>query len=164
MVSHKFELERGLLKEETNLKHIDLAEYKELTNFENTKKLIESISYDIPEETNIKDLKKFMFNKNEKILNNVIKPKEEMIKELAIENKSLKIELSKQSKIVDEATKFQRERDTIIADNRALHNKVEDLENEYKKKSTTLEWEYENKYFYGSSKTNYKGRKSKRMG
>ena len=34
-----------------------------------------------------------MFNKNEKILNDVIKPKEEMIKELAIDNKSLKKEL-----------------------------------------------------------------------
>ena len=146
MVSHNFELERGLPKEETNRKHIDLAEYKELTNFENTKKLIESISYDIPEETDIKDLKKFMFNKNEKILNDVIKPKEEIIKELAIENKSLKKELSKQSKIVNEATKYQKERDSIIADNRALHNKVDNLENEYKKKSSTLEWEYENKY------------------
>lgn len=146
MVSHNFELERGLPKEETNRKHIDLAEYKELTNFENTKKLVESISYDIPEETDIKDLKKFMFNKNEKILNDVIKPKEEMIKELAIENKSLKKELSKQSKIVDEATKFQKERDSIIADNRALHTKVYNLENEYKKKSTNLEWKYENKY------------------
>ena len=87
-----------------------------------------------------------MFNKNEKILNDVIKPKEEMIKELAIENKSLKKELSKQSKIVDEATKFQKERDSIIADNRALHTKVYNLENEYKKKSTNLEWKYENKY------------------
>ena len=146
MVSHNFELERGLPKEETNRKHIDLAEYKELTNFENTKKLVESITYDIPEETDIKDLKKFMFNKNEKILNDVIKPKEEIIKELAIENKSLKKELSKQSKIVNEATKYQKERDSIIADNRALHNKVDNLENEYKKKSSTLEWEYENKY------------------
>ena len=145
-LSHNFELERGLPKEETNRKHLDLAEYKELTNFENTKKLVESISYDIPEETDIKDLKKIMFNKNEKILNDVIKPKEEMIKELAIENKLLKKELSKQSKIVNEATKFQKERDSIIADNRALHNKVENLENEYKKKSTNLEWEYENKY------------------
>ena len=44
------------------------------------------------------------------------------------------------------ATKYQKERDSIIADNRALHNKVDNLENEYKKKSTTLEWEYENKY------------------
>ena len=97
------------------------------------------MSYDIPEETDIKDLKKFMFNKNEKILNDVIKPKEEMIKELANENKSLKKELSKQSKIVNEAIKFQKERDSINADKRALHSKVEDLENEYKKKSTTLE-------------------------
>ena len=77
MVSHNFELERGLPKEETNRKHVNLAEYKELTNFENTKKLVESITYDIPKDTDIKDLKKFMFNKNEKILNDFIKPKEE---------------------------------------------------------------------------------------
>ena len=146
MVSHNFELERGLPKEETNRKHIDLAEYKELTNFENTKKLVESITYDIPKDTDIKDLKRFMFNKNEKILNDVIKPKEEMIKELAIENKSLKKELSKQSKIVNEATKFQKERDSIIADNQALHNRVDKLENEYKNKSIDLEFEYKHKY------------------
>ena len=121
-------------------------EYTVSHNFENTKKLVESISYDIPEETDIKDLKKIMFNKNEKILNDIIKPKEEMVKELAIENKTLKKELSKQFKIVDEATKFQKELDSIIADNRALHNKVDNIENEYKKKSTTLEWEYEDKY------------------
>lgn len=141
MVSHNFELERGLPKEETNRKHVNLAEYKELTNFENTKKLVESITYDIPKDTDIKDLKKFMFNKNEKILNDFIKPKEEMIKELAIENKSLKKELSKQSKIVNEATKFQKERDSIIADTQALHNRVDELENEYKHKYRKLEKE-----------------------
>lgn len=146
MVSHNFELERGLPKEETNRKHVNLAEYKELTNFENTKKLVESITYDIPKDTDIKDLKKFMFNKNEKILNDFIKPKEEMIKELAIENKSLKKELSKQSKIVNEATKFQKERDSIIADTQALHNRVDELENEYKNKSIDLEFEYKHKY------------------
>ena len=141
MVSHNFELEIGLPKEETNRKHVNLAEYKELTNFENTKKLVESITYDIPKDTDIKDLKKFMFNKNEKILNDFIKPKEEMIKELAIENKSLKKELSKQSKIVNEATKFQKERDSIIADTQALHNRVDELENEYKHKYRKLEKE-----------------------
>ena len=141
MVSHNFELERGLPKEETNRKHVNLAEYKELTNFENTKKLVESITYDIPKYTDIKYLKKFMFNKNEKILNDFIKPKEEIIKELAIENKSLKKELSKQSKIVNEATKFQKERDSIIADTQALHNRVDELENEYKHKYRKLEKE-----------------------
>lgn len=95
----------------------------------------------ISKDTDIKDLKKFMFNKNEKILNDFIKPKEEMIKELAIENKSLKKELSKQSKIVNEATKFQKERDSIIADTQALHNRVDELENEYKHKYRKLEKE-----------------------
>ena len=141
MVSNGFFFKRGLPKEETNRKHVNLAEYKELTNFENTKKLVESITYDIPKDTDIKDLKKFMFNKNEKILNDFIKPKEEMIKELAIENKSLKKELSKQSKIVNEATKFQKERDSIIADTQALHNRVDELENEYKHKYRKLEKE-----------------------
>lgn len=146
MITHNFELERGLPKEETNRQHIDIKEYKELTNFENTKELVNSITLDIPEETDIKDLKKFMFNKNEKILNDIIKPKEEMIKELYQENKELRKELSKQANIVDEAEKYQKERNSILADNRALHNKVDELEENYKNKSTMLEWEYENKF------------------
>ena len=146
MVSHNFILERGLPKEETNRQHIDIKKYKELTNFNNTKELIESITLDIPAETDIKDLKKYMFNKNEKILNDVIKPKEEMIKHLFDENKELHKELSKQSNLIDEAEKYQKERDSILADNRALHNKVTDLEENYKTQSTILEWKYENKY------------------
>lgn len=52
MVSHNFNLLRGMPKEETNRQHINIKEYKELTNFEVTKELVESITYDIPEETN----------------------------------------------------------------------------------------------------------------
>lgn len=69
-----------------------------------------------------------------------------MIKELAIENKSLKKELSKQSKIVNEATKYQKERDSIIFDNRTLHNRVAELEDEYKNKFIDLKFKYEHKY------------------
>jgi len=36
MVSHNFKLERGLPKEETNRQHLDLKEFKQITNFENT--------------------------------------------------------------------------------------------------------------------------------
>ena len=115
MVSHNFNLLRGLPKEEINRQHLDIKEYKELTNFEVTKELVESITYDIPEETNITDLKKIVFNKNEKILNDIIKPKEDMIKKLYNENK-------------------------------ALHDKVDELEYEYNNKSVGLEFEYENKY------------------
>ena len=93
MVSHNFNLLRGLPKEETNRQHLDIKEYKELTNFNVTKELVESITLDIPKEININDLKKIMFNKNEKILNDIIKPKEEMIKQLYKENKALHKEL-----------------------------------------------------------------------
>ena len=146
MVSHNFNLLRGLPKEETNRQHLDIKEYKELTNFEITKELVESITYDIPEETNINDLKKIMFNKNEKILNDIIKPKEEMIKQLYKENKALHKELSRQTNIVDDAEKYQIERESIIADNKALHDKVDKLECEYQNKSIELEFDYKDKY------------------
>lgn len=104
------------------------------------------INLAIPKETNIKDLKKFVINKNEKILNDIIKPKEEMIKILYTENKALHKEISKQAKIVDEAEKYQKERQIIMSDNRELHNRVDELEEEYKEKSVVLEYEYKNKY------------------
>lgn len=146
MVSHNFNLLRGMPKEETNRQHLNIKEYKKLTNFNVTKELVESITLDIPEETNINDLKKIMFNKNEKILNDIIKPKEEMIKQLHKENRVLHKELSRQSNIVDDAEKYQIERKSIIADNKALHNKIDKIEREYKNKSIELELEYENRY------------------
>lgn len=51
-------------------------------------------------------------------------------------------ELSKQSKVIDEAQKYQKERDSILADNRALHNQVENIETEYKEKEFDIEWKY----------------------
>ena len=106
MVSRNFNLLRGLPKEETNRQHLDIKEYKELTNFNITKDLVESITLDIPEKNNINDLKKIVFNKNEKILNEIIKPKEEMIKQLYKENKAPHKELYRQTNIVDEAEKY----------------------------------------------------------
>ena len=124
IVFYNFNLLRGLPKEETNRQHFDIKEYKKITNFDVTKKLVESITVDIPNETNINDLKKIILNKNEKILNDIIKPKEETIKQLYKENKALHKELSRQTNIVDDAEKYQIERKNIIADNKALHDKV----------------------------------------
>lgn len=145
MVSHNFELERGQPKEETQRENIDLKEFKEITNFNKTKELLENITLEIPKETELKDIKKFMINKNEKILNDIIKPKEEMIKDLFQENVQLHAELSKQAQIVDVAEKYQNERDKIIADNANLNNKVQNIEKEYKKKSNNLDYNYENR-------------------
>ena len=49
MVSLNFELERGLPKEETGRQHIDLKEYKEITNFKNTKETLKNIKLELPE-------------------------------------------------------------------------------------------------------------------
>ncbi len=54
-------------------------------------------------------------------------------------------ELSKQSKVINEAEKYQKERDSIIADNEKLNNKVKGLESEYKRKSNNLDFEYNNR-------------------
>ena len=54
-------------------------------------------------------------------------------------------ELSKQSKVIDEAEKYQKERDKILADNKELHNTVKNLEHEYKLKSNNLDFDFYNR-------------------
>lgn len=145
LIEHQFNLERGLPKEETNREHIDLRNFKEITNFDETKKLLQNIKLELPETPNIKDIKKVMINRDDKILNEIIKPKNELIEELYKDNVSLHKELSKQSKIIDIAEKFQSERDDILEDNKKLNAKVKHLENDYKKKNDTLNFEFNNK-------------------
>ena len=43
MVSHNFKLERGLLKEETGREHLDLKQYKEITNFDKVKEKLQKM-------------------------------------------------------------------------------------------------------------------------
>ena len=51
-------------------------------------------------------------------------------------------ELSKQSKVVDAAVKYQKERDIILADNKALHSQIENIKSEYIEKEFDLDWNY----------------------
>ena len=48
-----------------------------------------------------------VFNRDEKIANEIIKPKDELIQKLYKENRSLHEELSKQEKLVDIATDYE---------------------------------------------------------
>lgn len=68
-----------------------------------------------------------------------------MIKELYKDNLALHKELSKQSKIIDEAEKYQKERDKILADNEKLHDKVKNLDFEFNSQKRKLEKEYQEK-------------------
>ena len=142
--SKGFDLERGMFVEDTNRKHYTVEEYKKITNYENTKKILNEMKLELPDTPDITDIKVNRLSKkrDEKILEEIIKPKDDLIKELYKDNLSLHKELSKQAKIVDEAEKYQKERDKILADNRALHNQVENIKTEYKEKEFDLEWDY----------------------
>lgn len=145
MVSNGFDLKRGLPKEETNREHYTVKEYKSITNFEQTKETLKNIKLELPEVPDLKGIKKVMIGRDEKILNDIIKPKDKLIEELYQDNVALYKELSKQARTIEEAEKYQSERDKIIADNTKLNNTVKILEKEYKKKSDTLDIKFNNK-------------------
>ena len=144
ITSKGFDLERGLQIEETGAKHQKIEELKKITNFENTKKVLENVNLELPEIPNINDIKLIKLNK-EKVENEIIKPKDELIQELYQDNITLHRELSKQAKVVNEAEKYQKERDKIIADNKELNSKVKKIEIEYKEKSNTLDLKFDSR-------------------
>ena len=143
--SKGFDLERGMFVEDTNRKHYTIEEYKKITNYENTKQVLNDIKLDLPNVPDIADIGKFTIKRDEKILEEIIKPKDDLIKKLYKDNLSLHKELSKQSKIIAEAEKYQKERNSIIADNQSLHLKVADIEKNYQNKEFDLEWQYKSK-------------------
>ncbi len=142
--SKGFDLERGMFVEDTDRKHYTVEEYKKITNYENTKKILSEMKLELPEIPDITDIGKFTIKRDEKILEKIIKPKDDLIKELYCETVSLNKKLSKQSKVVDEAVKYQKERNMIMADNRALHLEVNNIKKKYKEKEFDLKWDYEN--------------------
>ena len=144
IISKGFDLERGVPIEETGAKHQKIEELKKITNFENTKKVLENVKLELPEIPNINDIKLIKLNK-EKVENEIIKPKDELIQELYQDNITLHRELSKQAKVVNEAEKYQKERDKIIADNKELNSKVKKMESEYKEKSNTLDLKFDSR-------------------
>ena len=144
ITSKGFDLERGVPIEETGAKHQKIEELKKITNFENTKKVLENVKLELPEIPNINDIKLIKLNK-EKVENEIIKPKDELIQELYQDNITLHRELSKQAKVVNEAEKYQKERDKIIADNKELNSKIKKIENEYKEKSNILDLKFDSR-------------------
>ena len=53
--------------------------------------------------------------------------------------------LLRNTKLVEKAEKYQKERAQIMSDNRDLHNEVENIRKEYKEKEFDLEWNYKSK-------------------
>ena len=144
ITSKEFELERGIEVEQTGAKHEKIEDLKKITNFENTKKVLDNIKLELPETPNINDIKIIKLNR-EKVENEIIKPKDKLINELYQDNKNLYRVLSKQVNLIDKATKYEKERKRIMHDNEELHNEVDKIKSDYKKKEFDLEWEYKSK-------------------
>ena len=145
MTSHNFKLERGVPKEETGREHIDIKEYKEITNFDKTKEKLQNMKLELPDVPDIDDIRMARWSKkrDEKILEDIIKPKDDLINELYQNNLLMNQQLLRQAKMVEEAEKYQKERNKIMADNRDLHKQVDNIKAEYQQKEDNLEWEYE---------------------
>lgn len=142
-----FKLERGELVEVTNREHYSVQEYKKITNFENTKKLLNSIKLELTETPDIKDFKKIMLNRDEKINNEIIKPKDDLIKQLYNENLLLHKELSKQTTIIDKAEKFEKEQKDLLNYNTELKVKCRNLELDLSDKEKELKYKYEHETY-----------------
>ena len=144
ITSKGFELERGLAVEETGAKHEKIENLKKITNFENTKKILDNIKLDLPKTPNINDIKLIKLNR-EKVEDEIIKPKDKLINELYQENVLLHEELSKQVNLVNTAEKYQKERDKIFYENEQLNNQIHNMKIEYEEKAFDLEWKYKSK-------------------
>ena len=143
--SKGFNLERGLYVEETNRKNLSVEEFKKVTNYTKTKETLENTTLKLPEFTDIKKINKLSLNRDEKINNQIIKPQVEIIKQLHNENIALHKELSKQTKIIDVAEKYEKEKFNLETENRNLRFNFSMLQQEINYKADEIEKNYENK-------------------
>lgn len=147
MVKNGFDLQRGLSKEETNREHYSVEEYKKITNFKQTKEILKNMKLELPYIPDITDINinRLSKKRDEKIIEEIIKPKDNVIQNLYQDNMNLHRQLSRQAQVIEEAEKYQKERDRIMADNEKLHCEVDNIKTEYDKKEFELEWKYTNK-------------------
>lgn len=156
MVSHNFNLERGL---ENGRVHLSVEDYKKITDFEKTKLTIQDIDLDLPQIPNIKDFNKLMIGRDEKIQELIIKPKDEIIQKLYEDNRTLNHEIVKQINLVDKAERYEKERKSILVENRDLHKKCETIKNNYndklKEETKKIERKYEDEIYHLEKENNF---------
>ena len=63
--------------------------------------------------------------------------------------------MSKQAKVIEEAEKYQNEKDKILEDNKELHNQIKQIEIEFKEKKFDIEWKYKSKIKSLEKENNY---------
>ena len=141
--ANNFNLERG---NEKGRVHLSVEDYKKITGFENSKTVLQDIELELPDVPEIKDFNKLMIGRDEKIEKLIIKPKDKLIEKLHEENCSLHHELYKQCRLVDKAEKYEKERESILEENKEIRESLKTLENNYSIKLKQEIKKVENKY------------------
>ena len=156
MVANHFELERGNPSEKV---HLSVEDYKNITNFEKSKTLLQDVKMDLPETPDITSFKKIMINRDEKIQEQIIKPKDKAIQELKEQNFLLTMALNKQIKTVDKAIKYEKDIKPILDENAEFKEKCEVLEITYNAKiqeeTRKIEKKYEEQISYLENENNF---------
>lgn len=143
--SKGFDLDRGLYVEETNRKNLSVEEFKKVTNYAKTKETLKNITLELPEVPGLQDIKKMVLNRDKLIEDQIIKPKDKLIKQLYTENVSLHKELSKQTEIIDEAEDFVKEKINMQNKNKNLTIDYQLLQKEKRESEEELKFEYQSK-------------------
>ncbi len=148
MVSNHFDLERG---NENGRVHLSVEDYKKVTNFEKSKAVLQDIKLELLKTPGIKDFGKLMRNRDEKIQELIITPKDKQIQELYEQNSLLYITLQSQVKTVERSSKYEKERKSILAENKDLKSQFESIETNYSlklnKEIKKLEQKYEGEIY-----------------
>ena len=156
MVANNFELERGNPSERV---HLSVEDYKKITNFEESKTLLQDVKLELPNTPDISSFKKLMKNRDEKIQEQIIKPKDKAIKELQEQNALLTLTLNRQMKTIDKAVKYEKEIKPILEKNIELKEKCETLESSYniklQEEKTKIQDKYENRIYNLEKENNF---------
>ena len=143
MVANNFEFERGNPSEKV---HLSVEDYKNITNFEESKTLLKDIKIELPETPDISNFRWTIKNRDEKIQEQIIKPKDKAIQELQERNALLTLALNKQIKTVDKAIKYEKNIKPILDENAELKEKCDNLENNYNSRLQEETRQIKNKY------------------
>lgn len=143
MVTNNFELERGNPSEKV---HLSVEDYKNITNFEESKTLLQDIKTELPETPDITSFKKLMINRDEKIQDKY----EDRIYNLEKENNFLKKVINTLQQTVEKfihwiCRKFSiSEEDELIRDfefeNDTFIDPVKQIEHEKELEYEEMEW------------------------
>lgn len=113
----------------------------------------------MPDVPNIKDFGKLVRNRDEKIQELIINPKDEMIMDLQEKNSLLTYTLERQIKTVDKAVKYEKEKKSILAENTELKEKCENIETVYtaklKEETKKIEKKYESRIYELENENNF---------